>query len=143
LNVYPSRYRFIGVPVTWNAKSPQPQVSTDRHEDTTTQKGYVGMTESIAQQDPFGLTGVRDLQDYARALAGLVKQGRRVSLLLSRMPSSADERTRSRRDSFCVDSAVTTLRLGAGRSVQRCAVVAAWVVTGGFVGSALQVLDGE
>jgi hypothetical protein len=44
------------------------------------------MTESIAPQDPFDLTGVRDHQDYARALAALAKQGRRercVALLSS------------------------------------------------------------
>jgi len=35
------------------------------------------MNESRAQQDPFGLAGVRDLQDYTRALAGLLTQGRR------------------------------------------------------------------
>ncbi|WP_414941789.1 hypothetical protein [Amycolatopsis sp. cmx-11-51] len=35
------------------------------------------MSDSIARQDPFDLSGVRDHREYARALAGLVDQGRR------------------------------------------------------------------
>lgn len=35
------------------------------------------MSDSIARQDPFDLGGVRDHQEYARALARMVGQGRR------------------------------------------------------------------
>ncbi|MEV6905204.1 hypothetical protein [Amycolatopsis sp. NPDC051372] len=35
------------------------------------------MTDSVARHDPYGLTGVRDLQDYARVLRRMVEQGRR------------------------------------------------------------------
>lgn len=77
MNVYPRHHRFIRIQAGQSAGDPEPQVSTDGRADATTQKGDVTMTGSIARQDPFGLTGVRDLQDYAHALDGLVKQGRR------------------------------------------------------------------
>ncbi|MEV6913193.1 hypothetical protein [Amycolatopsis sp. NPDC051071] len=35
------------------------------------------MTDSTARQDPYGLTGVRDHQEYARVLRQLADQGRR------------------------------------------------------------------
>ncbi len=35
------------------------------------------MTDSTARQDPFGLTGVRDHQEYADVLKRLLDQGRR------------------------------------------------------------------
>ncbi|MFC3455439.1 hypothetical protein [Amycolatopsis speibonae] len=35
------------------------------------------MTDSTARQDPFGLTGVRDQQEYADTLRRLAEQGRR------------------------------------------------------------------
>ncbi|AGM04771.1 hypothetical protein [Amycolatopsis keratiniphila] len=35
------------------------------------------MTDSTARQDPFGLTGVRDHEEYVAALKRLAEQGRR------------------------------------------------------------------
>jgi hypothetical protein len=80
---------IIDLFVLWRDSSQEEQGRRSEPRDArarTLGRVMAGMTESIAGQDPFDLTGVRDHQDYARALAALAEQGRRerwVALLSS------------------------------------------------------------